>query len=124
MISPPTMNSINAAILIVAGTAVYLLHPGRPAVALVAPGLGLMLLACTYHLRRHNRFVKHTVTSLTLLAALVASIPLKVVGGNWNVQQLLLLLMGLSCVIAVGVYVGTFLKERRLRNNTIFKDDL
>ncbi|MBB6610061.1 hypothetical protein H7F15_03340 [Pontibacter sp. Tf4] len=118
------INSVNALILIVAGLTVYFIHPQQPPVALVAPGLGLMLLACTYHLRKHNQFVTHTVTALTLLAAIVVIFRLNAGGERWDTRYLLLLLMGLSCIVAVAVFIGNFLRERRTRNNTIYKDDL
>lgn len=121
---PYVINSINAVILIVGGLIVYFIHPARPAVALVAPGLGIMLLACTYHLRKHNRFVTHTVTALTLLAAIVVLNRLNAAGEAWDARHLLLLLMGLSCMVAVGIFISSFIKERRLRNNSIYKDDL
>ncbi|NEM97831.1 hypothetical protein [Pontibacter burrus] len=121
---PYVINSINAVILIVAGLIVFFIHPAQPAVALVAPGLGTMLLACTYHLRKHNRFVTHTVTALTLLAAIVVISRLNAAGEDWDTRHMLLLLMGLSCMVAVGVFISSFIKERRLRNNSIYKDDL
>ena len=43
---------------------------------------------------------------------------------DWSGRSMLLVLMGLSCLVATAFYVGTFVRERRLRNNTIFKDDL
>jgi hypothetical protein len=124
MLHPYIINSINAAILIVAGLAVYFIQPARPLLALVAPGLGIMLLACTYHLRKHNRFVTHTVTALTLLAAIAVIMRLNTAGESWDTTHVLLFIMGISCLITVGVFIGTFIRERRLRNDTIYKDDL
>lgn len=124
MLHPFIINSINATILIVAGLAVYFIQPARPLLALVAPVVGIMLLACTYHLRKHNRFVSHTVTALTLLAAIVVIMRLNAAGETWDITHILLFIMGLSCLIAVGVFIGTFMRERKLRNNTIYKDDL
>ncbi|MEJ8755472.1 hypothetical protein WG947_00570 [Pontibacter sp. H259] len=124
MLHSYVINSLNALILIVAGLIVYFIHPDKPTEALVAPVLGIMLLACTYHLRKHNRFVTHTVTALTLLAAIVALVRLNASGHSLNVVYVLLLVMAISCVIAVGVFIGSFIRERRLRNNTIYKDDL
>ena len=121
---PYVVNSINAVILIVAGILVYFIHPDKPVIALVAPGLGIMLLACTYHLRKHNRFVTHTVTALTLLAAIVVIMRINMAGDEFDTRHLLLLLMGISCLVAVAFLVGSFVRERRLRNNNIYKDDL
>ena len=121
---PYIINSLNAVVLIVAGLIVYFIQPSKPVLALVAPGLGIMLLACTYHLRKHNRFVTHTVTAITLLAAIVVIMRLNAAGEEWDTRHVLLFVMGLSCLVATGVFMGTFIKERRLRNNSIYKEDL
>ncbi len=124
MLQPYIINSINAIILIIVGLIVYFIHPERPMLALVAPGLGIMLLASTYHLKKHNRFVTHTVTALTLLAAVVIIMRLNAAGEEWDTVHALLFFMGLSCLLTAGVFIGSFIKERRLRNNRIYKDDL
>jgi peptidoglycan/LPS O-acetylase OafA/YrhL len=124
MTHPYIINSINAVILIVAGLIVYFLMPGRPTLVLVAPALGILLLACTYHLRKHNRFVMHTVTALTLLAGIVVIMRLNTQEKHLTIEYILLLLMGLSCLISATLFVGSFIRQRRLRNNTVYKDDL
>lgn len=124
MLHPYIINTINAVVLIVAGLVVYFIHPDSPLGYLIAPALGIMLLACTYHLRKHNRFVAHTVTALTLLAAVIVIMRLNATGENWDTMHFLLLLMGISCLLAVGVFIGSFIRERRLRNNAIYKEDL
>lgn len=124
MLHPYIVNSVNALILIVLGLIGYFISPGRPVTALIAPFFGILLLACTYHLRKHNRFVSHTVTSLTLLAAIVTLARINPETFAWDTRNVLLLLIGLSCAVAVAFYVATFVRERRLRNNTIYKDDL
>ena len=124
MVHPYVANTINALILIVAGLAAYFLLPDRPQVALIAPAFGVLLLACTHHLRKHNRFVFNTVSALTLLAgfALVTRINLDTF--MWDGKHVLLLVMGASCFLAVASYVATFVRERRMGNNTVYKDDL
>lgn len=124
MVHPYIINTINAIVLLVAGLIGYFANPAKPPTALIAPLFGLLLLACTYHLRRHNRFVFHTVTALTLLVGLLVVWRINPEAFSWNRRNILLLLMGLSCLVAVGFYVGTFIRERRLRNNSIYKDDL
>ena len=122
MVHPHIINSINGLVLIVAGLVSYVVSPAQPAIALVIPAFGLLLLACTYHLRRHNRFVFHTVTSLTLLAGILLLLQLRTY--TWAVPDILLLVMGISCFVASAFYVGTFVRERRLRDNSVYKDDL
>lgn len=124
MVHPYIINTINALVLLVAGLIGYFANPAKPPTALIAPLFGLLLLACTYHLRRHNRFVFNTVTALTLLVGLLVVWRIDPEAFSWNRRNILLVLMGLSCFVAAAFYVGTFIKERRLRNNTIFKDDL
>lgn len=124
MVHPYIINTINALVLLTAGLIGYFANPAKPPTALLAPLFGLLLLACTYHLRRHNRFVFHTVTALTLLVGLLVMWRIDPAAFSWNTRNVLLVLMGLSCFVAAGFYVGTFIRERRLRNNTIFKDDL
>ena len=124
MVHPYIINTINALVLLVAGLIGYFANPAKPPTALIAPLFGLLLLACTYHLRRHNRFVFNTVTALTLLVGLLVVWRIDPGSFSWSRRNILLVLMGLSCFVAAAFYVGTFIKERRLRNNTIFKDDL
>lgn len=124
MVHPYIANSINALVLILAGLAAYFLSPDRLLELLLAPMLGLLLLAATYHLKRHNRFVLHTVTALTLLAGFLLMVRIDPDNFVWDAEHTLVLLMGVSCFLAAFSYVASFLKERRLRNNTIYKDDL
>ena len=124
MVHPYVANSINALVIILAGITAYFLSPSRPSEALLAPLFGILLLAATYHLKRHNRFVLHTVTALTLLVGFVLMMRIDPDNFVWNVEHVLPLLMGISCFLAVFSYVASFLRERKLRNNTIYKDDL
>ncbi len=124
MVHPYIINTINAIVLLAAGLIGYFANPAKPPTALIAPLFGLLLLACTYHLRKHNRFVFHTVTALTLLVGMMVVWRIDPETFTLNRKNILLVLMGLSCFVAVAFYVGTFVKERRLRNNSIYKDDL
>lgn len=123
MAHPYIVNSINGLVLIIIGLISYVTTPDQPVTALAMPVFGLLLLACTYHLRRHNRFVFHTVTSLTLLAAVLLILQVSA-GASLSTQDIMLLLMGLSCFIATAFYVGSFVRERHLRNKSVYKDDL
>ena len=124
MVHPYIANSINASVIILAGITAYFLSPSRPLEALLAPLFGILLLAATYHLKRHNRFVLHTVTALTLLVGFLLMVRIDPDNFIWDAEHTLTLLMGISCFLAVFSYVASFLRERKLRNNTIYKDDL
>lgn len=124
MVHPYIINTINALVLITAGLIGYFANPAKPPTALIAPFFGILLLACTYHLRKHNRFVFHTVSALTLLVGFLVIMRIDPAAFEWNRRNILLVIMGLSCFVSVVFYVGTFIRERRMRNNTIYKDDL
>ncbi|MEJ8802020.1 hypothetical protein [Pontibacter sp. H249] len=124
MAHPYIINTINAILLILLGIFAYFTAAARPLTILVIPFVGILLLACTYHLKKHNRFVFNTVTAITLLAGLLILTNINPDSFNWNNKHVLLLVMSLSCFIAVASYVLTFVRERRLKNNTIYKDDL
>ncbi|MFD1188791.1 hypothetical protein [Pontibacter rugosus] len=124
MLHPYLINTINALVLIVAGLIGYFTNEAKPPTALIVPFVGFLLLACTYHLRKHNKFVFNTVTALTLLTGLLILWSTDTDYFVWNRRQILLLLTGLSCFTAVIFYVASFIKERRTRDNTIYKDDL
>ncbi|MCX2741811.1 hypothetical protein [Pontibacter anaerobius] len=124
MVHPYIINTLNALVLLIAGLILYFTNPAKPPTALVAPFFGVLLLACTYHLRKHNRFVFNTVSALTLLAGLLMIWQIDPDGFEWNLHYILLLFMAFSCFVAVAFYVGTFVQERRMRNNRIYKEDL
>ncbi|WP_299821444.1 hypothetical protein [uncultured Pontibacter sp.] len=124
MIHPYIINTVNALLLITLGLIAYFANPSKPPTALMVPFFGLLLLACTYHLRKHNRFVFHTVTALTLLVGVLVFARINLDAFSWTLRNIMLLLMGLSCFGAVAFYVFTFVRERRLKDNTTYKDDL
>ncbi|MCJ8167384.1 hypothetical protein MKJ04_21260 [Pontibacter sp. E15-1] len=124
MVHPYIINSINAFVLLAAGLTGYFANPAKPPTALIAPLFGLLLLACTYHLRKHNRFVFHTVTALTLLVGFLVVWRIDPATFTLSRRNVLLVVMGLSCFVAVAFYIGTFIRERRMRDNSIYKDDL
>ncbi|WP_114782308.1 hypothetical protein [Botryobacter ruber] len=124
MVHPYIVNTVNACVLIIAGLVGYFGNAANPPTALIAPAFGVLLLACTYHLRKHNSFVLNTVTALTLLMGITTILRIDPDTFSWNMKNTLLLLIGISCFIAVAFYIGTFIRERRMRNNTIYKDDL
>lgn len=124
MVHPYVANTLNALVLIVAGLAAYFLIPSRPQLALIAPVFGMLLLAATYHLRRHNRFVFNTVSALTLLAGFLLILRINPETFVWDTKHVLILIMGLSCFFAVLSFVASFLQERRRSDNTVYKEDL
>ncbi|WP_187264615.1 hypothetical protein [Pontibacter beigongshangensis] len=124
MVHPYVVNTINAFVLLIAGLTAYFVTSVPAPVALVAPALGIALLACTRHLRKHNQFVGNTVTATTLVAGFIFVLLIDFEHSAWRIDDLLYLLMGISCFVAAAFYTGTFLRERRKKDNTIFKDDL
>ncbi|TXK52194.1 hypothetical protein FVR03_01885 [Pontibacter qinzhouensis] len=124
MVHPYVVNTINALVLLIAGLTAYFVTRAPAPAALLAPAFGVALLACTRHLRKHNQFVINTVTALTLIAGFTFLLYIDFEGGSWKINDMLYLLMGISCFVAAVFYTGTFLSERRKKDNTIYKDDL
>lgn len=124
MLPSYTVNALNALTLLLIGSVSYFIDPGKPEAMLAAAGIGLLLLASTYHLRRHNRFVMHTVTAITLLTGIYFMMLFEPDGTEWQNSQVALLVMGVCCFIATLFYVGAFVRERRQRDKTLYKEDL
>ncbi|WP_242919527.1 hypothetical protein [Pontibacter liquoris] len=124
MVHPYKINALNGLLLILLGLVSYFVVADQPATALLPSAFGLLLLAGTYQLRKHNRFVFHTITSLTLLAGILLLLQTRSGSPEWTSYEILLLLMGVSCFLAAACFIGTFVQERRLRDNSIYKDDL
>jgi hypothetical protein len=68
MIKNHVIMSVNALILIVAG--VYGYFTSGSATALIAPGIGIILLAMVYPVMKENRTVAHIGVILTLIASI------------------------------------------------------
>ncbi|MFT2011233.1 hypothetical protein ACMA1I_21360 [Pontibacter sp. 13R65] len=124
MVHPYVVNTINAIVLLIAGITAYFVTQSPAPAALLAPAFGIALLACTRNLRKHNQFVSNTVTALTLIAGFIFLLFIDFDSKAWRINDLLYLLMGISCFVAAAFYTGTFLSERRKKDRTIYKDDL
>lgn len=124
MVNPYIITLINSIILIVAGLAAYFMIPSRPAVVIIAVAFGILLLACTKSLKKHNWFVFNSVTALTLLFGVLAIMCLYYGAPDSMYNNAFTLVVAISCFVAVLCYISSFSKERRMRNNSIYKDDL
>ncbi|WP_242928311.1 hypothetical protein [Pontibacter vulgaris] len=124
MVHPYIINTINGLVLLIAGLAGYFAGTDMIVATILAPAFGILLLACSYHLHKHNRFVFNTVTALTLLFGIALATRINLTNFGFNSRDVLLSVMCLSCFVAVAFYIGTFVQERRLGNNSIYKDDL
>ncbi|WP_377470301.1 hypothetical protein [Pontibacter silvestris] len=124
MVHPYIINLINSVVLITAGLAAYFLIPAQPTIVLIAPAFGVLLIAFTNSLKKHNWFVFNSVTALTLLFGALAIMRLYYGAPDIRYNSAFTLIAAISCFVAVLFYIGSFSRERRLRNNSIYKEDI
>ncbi|QCR21823.1 hypothetical protein [Pontibacter sp. SGAir0037] len=108
---PYVINSVNALVLVAAGLLSYFLDVTKPPTALIPPAIGFLLLACSYHLSKSNRFVLHTVTALTVLLATLLLLQLDFSTFSWSWSELLLLLMGISCLVTAVALISSYFRK-------------
>src|SRR5689334_18469397 len=72
MKKPYVTNLLVATVLIAAGLYSYFSNENRPPTALIAPVLGLILIALTPAMKKENKVVAHIVVLLTLLFGIIS----------------------------------------------------
>jgi hypothetical protein len=113
---PFQMNLFNAIILIVFGLWGYL-APAEPSpTALIPVGFGAVFASMTPGMRKENKVVAHIVVLLTLVLAIALVMPLRgaLNRDDWVAASRVGLML-LGCVIALVVYVRSFIAARRLK---------
>ncbi len=110
MIKNHIIMALNAVILIAVGVYGYVTS-GSPT-ALIAPAVGLILLAMVYPVKKENHLVAHVGVALTLIAA-VAFIIVGIRRGNAMVIG-----MGIITFVCFDLYVLNFiLKKKKNQSN-------
>jgi hypothetical protein len=107
MIKNHVIMAVNALVLIIIGVYGYFTS-GSPT-ALIAPGIGILLLAMVYPTMKENSVVAHIGVILTL----IASITFLIIGirrGN-----MLVIVMGVITFICFDLYVLNFILRKRQR---------
>jgi len=118
--APSRANFINALILIALGIWGYVSNMGNEGgaspTALIAPAVGLILLLLTPMWRKGNKVVAHIGVLLTLLIVIALFMPLSKAMGSGNTTVLLRVgTMILSSLIALMVFISSFVKARKER---------
>ncbi len=115
---PYQANLINAAILIGLGLWGYFTGSGSPT-ALIAPAVGVVLLAMHPWMKKENKAIAHVVVLLTLLLLIALFMPLKSALGKEEVNSLAVMRTGvmiLSCLTALMVFIKSFRDARKARS--------
>jgi hypothetical protein len=114
--NPFQVNLINAVILIVFGLWGYLAPASPSPTALIPVGFGAVLASMTPGMRKENKVVAHVVVLLTLVLAIALVIPLRaaLTRDDWVAASRVGLML-LGCLIALVIYVRSFIAARRLK---------
>jgi uncharacterized membrane protein (UPF0136 family) len=110
------INAINAIALILIGLWGYLGSNSPSVTALIPVFAGIILLLLSYWLKSGNKTIAHIVVVVTLLLLFAFFKPL--IGAfhrNDTAAVLRVLLMMLTCIIALVVYIKSFINARNSR---------
>jgi len=119
---PAQANFINGLVLVILGLWGYWSGTQSPGggspTALIAPCFGLLFLILTPPFRKDNKVVAHIVVLLTFLLIVALVMPFNKAIGRGDSQAMLRVgTMLLSCVIALVVFIQSFIKARRDRQS-------
>ena len=113
---PFQINLAIAVILIALGLWSYLASTSPSPTALIPVGFGVVFALLTPGMRKENKVAAHVVVLLTLVLAFALVVPLR---GALNrddfVAALRVGIMLLGCVVALVVYIRSFIEARRSR---------
>ncbi len=113
---PSRANLINSVVLIVVGLLGAWASSFASPTAFIAPGVGLILLLMNGGMKNDNKIISHVIVLLTLLMTLSLFMPLsKQLQGGMDLGLLRVVVMFLSCVIALVVFIRYFIAQRRAK---------
>jgi Ca2+/Na+ antiporter len=98
----------NAIVLIALGIYGYTIPPHSPT-ALIAPGIGIVLLILSFPVKRENSVAAHIAVGLTGLSFLMF-----IVVGIMRMNTIIIL-MGVITLIALVFYISDFIKRKAER---------
>lgn len=111
---PYLINSVNASILIILGLLGYFGSETPSVTALIPVIAGVILLLLTKSMKNENRVVAHIVVVLTLLIFISLFKPLSgALGRNDTGAIVRVVIMLLSNIVALAVYIKSFVDARR-----------
>jgi len=116
---PSRANLINAIVLLALGLWAAISVNFASPTAFIAPGVGLLLLLMTPGLRGENKIVSHLAVGLTALMFLMFFMPLMrgLSAGGFDLGIMRIVIMMLSCLIALIVFIKHFSAARRAKKS-------
>ena len=109
---PFQANIVNALVLIGLGLWGYLSSTDPSPTALIAPISGVLLLAMTPGVRTENKVIAHIAVLLTLLLLVALFMPFMAREG---IAKMRVGIMMFSCLIALVVFIKSFIDARKAR---------
>ena len=112
--TPANISLVNAVILIVIGLWGYFGAADPSKTAFIPVAFGAILLVLNSGLRKHNKVIAHIAVGLTLVILIGLIMPLKgAIGRSDNMAIYRVIVMMASCLLAMIVFVKSFIDARR-----------
>ncbi len=112
--TPANISLVNAVILIAMGLWGYFGAADPSKTAFIPVVLGVVLLLLNPGLRKHNKLIAHIAVVITFLILIALIMPLKgAIGRSDNMAIYRVAAMMASCVLAMIVFVKSFIDARR-----------
>ncbi len=113
---PHTINTITGIVLILMSGWSYLTSDSPSMTALIPAIFGIIFLALTGPFKKENKIVAHVIVVLTLLLLISLIKPLMgVIERSDTLGLVRVLIMMFFCVIALTIYIRSFMQARRSR---------
>ncbi len=114
---PYIANLINAGVLILLGLWGYFGSETPSMTALIPVGFGVLFALATPPFKKDNKVVAHIIVLLTFLLIIALVMPLKAALGRGDSSAALRVgTMVFSCVIAMIVFIKSFIDARKAKN--------
>lgn len=116
MISAPTANLLNAAMLLIMSFWGYFASDNPSLTALIPAGFGLALLMCQQGVMRQDKIIAHVAVLLTLLVFVALFMPMNGAIGRGDTPAMVRVgLMLATSLLALVAFVLSFIAARKAR---------
>lgn len=110
-------NLINSAVLILMGSLAYFLSDTPSLTAFIPVIAGIIMISFTQKLKNHNKVIAHIIVTITLIVLIALFKPLfGAISRHDSVSTIRVILMILSSLLAMSVFIKSFIDARVKKN--------